>query len=70
MHVVVIGASDDDAVDVGVGNVLGRVDAFEVREDLKDGLPLAVVAGLEVGPTIVVVMHVVELIKGGIYYSC
>lgn len=74
VHVIVVCASDDDSVDVGVGDVLCRVDIFEVGEDLKDGLPFAVICGFEVGPVTVVVMHVwnyyggVNIIVVDLYY--
>ena len=50
MDVVVVGTAYDNAEDVvGVG-MFGRIDGAEVGEGLEDGVPIAVVFGLEVGP--------------------
>ena len=51
MDVVVVGAADDDARNVLIYFLLGmRVDLFEVREGLEDGLPIRVIFCLDVGP--------------------
>lgn len=70
MNIIIISTSDDDAVDVGIRDMFCRVDTFKLRKHLENGLPVTVITRLEVGPSAVVVMHFVELIKGGIYYSC
>ena len=70
MDIIVIGTPNDDAADVRIVNMLGRIDVFEVRQHLEDGLPIAVIVGFEVRPDTIVVMHVVELIKQVKYYSC
>lgn len=68
MDVVVIGASNDDSIDVGIGKVLGGVDIFELGQHLENGFPVGVVAGFEVGPCVVIVIHIVDYNKQVYYY--
>lgn len=55
MHVIVVCATDDDTVDLLIlFTVLDGVNSFEVGQGHEDRLPVSIVLGFNVGPSIVV----------------
>lgn len=55
MNVIVVCAADDDTVDLLIlFTVLDGVNSFEVGQGHEDRLPVSIVLGFNVGPSIVV----------------
>lgn len=55
MYVIIVCATNDDAIDLLIlFAIFGRVDCFEVGEGHEDRLPVCIVLGFDVSPSVVV----------------